>query len=250
MNLSEEQQAQMKEIRVKFLKETQDSRNQLEEMRAHQHTLMTADQPNEKEIYRNIDQMTQVKKEMMKERIKMQTEVNSILTEEQRLMRGNRSFGLGKGDRRGEGFARNRNCEFGPRERGGEMNGRGKGRMQGQEKGKRHDALNLSDQQKEQMQELRLAHLKKIQPIQNELDEIRVKQRNLMSAGQPDMKALMANADKVSDLRNQMMKEKVTHRLEVRKVLNEDQRVLWDARPMRKGHPGKHYFCGAGHRCR
>lgn len=106
-DLTEEQEAKIKELRVDHLKEMKPFRNQMNELRARKQTLMTTDNASLKEINSVIDQMTEVKNKMMKATAKHRQEIRNLLTDEQRIffdsrpMRGTRH---GKGMRHGRGM--------------------------------------------------------------------------------------------------------------------------------------------------
>lgn len=245
MNLTENQREQMKTVRVKFLKETQELRNELAELRVHQRSLMTVSNPDRKTILSNVDRMSAKKEELMKRKVDMQIEINSFLTDEQKLLRSSRSFGHFGREGHGKMAQERGKCH------GQRMHGK-KGKGVGQ-KGKRmnlhcgeakgcNGMLKLTANQKEEMKELRIAHLREVQPMQNKMRELKAKQHSLLSAEKTSKKLLMANVEAMSDLQNQLMKQKVNHQLEVQKILTEDQRALWNARGHRKGNERVHHF--------
>ncbi len=80
---TEEQQEAIKKIKVETEKEIKPLRNKLREMEAHQQTLTTADKANMGAIYKNIDEMSEVKAEMAKIRASKHQEIRKLLTEEQ-----------------------------------------------------------------------------------------------------------------------------------------------------------------------
>ncbi len=112
-DLTEEQEAKIKELRVDHLKEMKPFRNQVNELRARKQTLMTSDNANLKEINSVIDKMTDIQSKMMKATAKHHQEVRNLLTDEQKLFldsRRMRGSTYGKGMRNagrrmcGEGF--------------------------------------------------------------------------------------------------------------------------------------------------
>lgn len=78
-----EQQEKVKQFRLESAKQIKPLRNQLNELKAHQQTLITADKANMDAIYNNIDKMSGVKAEIKKIKAKEHQEIRSILTEEQ-----------------------------------------------------------------------------------------------------------------------------------------------------------------------
>jgi Spy/CpxP family protein refolding chaperone len=89
-NLTEEQKASMKEIHLKFMKKNQPIKNELMEVRARYHTLITAEKPVQAEINKVIDKQTALVNQMMKEKAAMEIEVRSLLTDEQLILYNNK----------------------------------------------------------------------------------------------------------------------------------------------------------------
>ncbi|MCT4639016.1 MAG: Spy/CpxP family protein refolding chaperone [Bacteroidales bacterium] len=121
-----------------------------------------------------------------------------------------------------------------------EMQKRRGNRMQKQEcveKGMRHmGILNLTDQQKEDIKKLRLEHIKDMTPLKNKLNENRAKHRTLMSADKVDMNAINKNIDEFTSIKNKMMKLKAKHKQSVRKLLTEEQRIMFDSKAGKMHH--------------
>jgi len=110
---TEEQQEQIKTIRLETAKEMQPLRNQLNELEARQQTLSTAEKADMNAIYKNIDKISEVRADIQKLMAKQRQDIRSLLNEEQKL-----KFDSMKGhmhDRRDDGF-RNRRV---PRENAG-----------------------------------------------------------------------------------------------------------------------------------
>ena len=102
----------------------------------------------------------------------------------------------------------------------------------------------LSEQQKEKMKELRIAHMKEVQPIQNELRELKTRYRTLSTSANPNTAEINKNIDAQTAAMNKLMKARTLHQQEMRKVLTDEQRLLRDmnagkqnARKFR-GYPG------------
>jgi Spy/CpxP family protein refolding chaperone len=91
----------------------------------------------------------------------------------------------------------------------------------------------LTEDQRKQIKDLRLSFMKEIQPLRNQLGELRAKQKSLTTAAKPDMKAIDANIDEVSKVQNQMMKKTAEVHQQVRAVLNDEQKLWFDTHPNR-----------------
>ena len=98
--------------------------------------------------------------------------------------------------------------------------------------------LNLSDKQLEQVEDMRIDHLKEVQPLRDQLMEIRVHQRTLMNALNPDKKAINENIDKASKLQNEIAKLGADFQLKFISILSDEQKVMVQSRRNRFGNSG------------
>jgi len=119
--------------------------------------------------------------------------------------------------------------------------------------GRMHGVCNLPDMtedQKNKIHALKIAHTKEITPLKNELAEKRARKRSLSTVDKPDMAAINKVIDEMSAIRGEMMKKKAAHFQEIRKVLNDEQRVVFDAHAHKmeqgKHKGGKHIHKGEG----
>ena len=249
--LNEVQKEQMKEARIAFAKATIDLKNELGELHAKQRTLFSAEKPNMKEIYANADKISELKNQIKKEEIGMKLDIRSFLTEEQQMKMAKHSKHR-KGvmrDKKGQMGQANR-AEMGIAKQGmrkgdrGEQQGKkGNGIKQkaGKQMGKDRNMLDLSDEQKAQMKEIRVAHLKETKELKNELEVIRLKQKHLMTAEKVDKNSIMDNVDRLSNIQNQLAKKQIDNKMEIREILTEDQLVLFMSHPKgKKGFAKRH----------
>jgi Spy/CpxP family protein refolding chaperone len=120
-------------------------------------------------------------------------------------------------------------------------------------------ALDLTEEQQEQLNALRLEHYKEMKPLRNQMEELRLKKRNLMSEDNADLKAVNKIIDEQTALSNKMQKLAAENRLETRQVLTEEQRMNLDQmREFGQGRQGRNGnahafrpgpgFCGYGPR--
>jgi Spy/CpxP family protein refolding chaperone len=230
--LTEEQKAQVKEIRLENAKATKDLKNELNELRAKKRTLMSAEKLNKTAIYSNIDKCTAINQELSKERLEMRLAMRNILTEEQRMKAG-KGFKMRKGKMHAQAKKKR---------------GHGKGQMhtRGMQQGKMHkrgdrNILDLTDAQKEQMKEMRIAHRKQSQDLRNQIEELQLKKKHLMTSENPDKNALLDNINQMSKVKNQLAKMKVDHQMEKRSILNDDQLALFLSRPHMGKRHGKYH---------
>ena len=108
--------------------------------------------------------------------------------------------------------------------------------------------LNLTQEQQNQMEKLRAQHLQETQKYRNQLGEKQAHLQTLRTAQNPDMKAINATLAEISDLKLKMTQAREAHIQDVRKILTDEQRAKFDARPHGKGY-GKGRMHGAGGPC-
>ncbi len=80
-----EQREKMKELRLETAKQVKPLKNELNELKARQRTLSTADNADLKAINKNIDKMSEIKAKMAKIMAAQHQQVRSMLSEEQLL---------------------------------------------------------------------------------------------------------------------------------------------------------------------
>jgi len=101
----------------------------------------------------------------------------------------------------------------------------------------------LAEEQLEQMKTLRTEHMKALQPILNQLGEKKARLHTLTTADKVNMAEVNKVIDDIGKMHTQIMKLKEQHRQEVRKMLNDEQRVFFDShQPPHDGppHEGMH----------
>lgn len=105
----------------------------------------------------------------------------------------------------------------------------------------------LTGDQEAKIKQLQTQHLKDMQAYRNQLNENRARYQTLMTAPQPDMKAINANIEERAKIRTEMEKNQAAHVQAIRQVLTDEQRVYFDQHiGKRKGCNGCGY--GAGYR--
>ncbi|MDZ7263889.1 MAG: Spy/CpxP family protein refolding chaperone [candidate division KSB1 bacterium] len=99
-------------------------------------------------------------------------------------------------------------------------------------------ALNLTDDQKTKLEDLRLAHQKEMLPLRTELQSKMASLRLLQTEEKPDLKKIDQLIDDTQVIRSKMQKARVRHHLEIRKLLTPEQQKKFDSRMLMA--PGKH----------
>jgi len=95
-------------------------------------------------------------------------------------------------------------------------------------------ALDLSDEQKDQIKEIMLEGKKEAIPFQNQLGEKKARMKTLSSGDTYDVEALNGLADEMAELHASLKKIQIEKRGEIRALLTEDQKVIFDSMPDRK----------------
>ena len=98
----------------------------------------------------------------------------------------------------------------------------------------------LSQEQKDQLKALRLDEMKAMTQYKNQLDEYKAKLKTLTTGDNVDLKSVDKVIDQMGKVKIEMAKNKLSHRMDVRALLNDDQKVMFDMHVMiGKGRHGK-----------
>jgi len=116
----------------------------------------------------------------------------------------------------------------------------GKGMMPAvaQRRAMMQEMLNITDEQKDQMKQLRLDMTREMLPLRNEMGVLRAEYRKLMGAEKPDEKSINANIDKQTALMNKMKKVRSKYALKMRSILTEEQWLMIQSRKGMSGRGG------------
>jgi len=98
--------------------------------------------------------------------------------------------------------------------------------------------LDLTEEQQDQLNALRVQHYKEMKPLKAELAELNARKRTLMSQEEVDMKAIDKLIDQQTDLMNTIQKKQVKNRLACREVFTDEQLMKLDQRKMHRGKRG------------
>ena len=110
--------------------------------------------------------------------------------------------------------------------------------------------LDLTEEQQEKIDELRLQCMKNNTSITNKMMEKKARLKTLTTADDIDMKAINATIDEITGLKSQFMKNKVATKMDVRNLLTDKQKIMFDKQRMGKGFgkkcKGKRFGHGKG----
>ncbi len=107
----------------------------------------------------------------------------------------------------------------------------------------------LTDEQKTKIKELRLGMMKDALPIRNQIAENRAKLKTLSTVDPVDMKGIEKLIDANAGLQARLKKKMAATHQKVRKLLTDDQRIIFDSRAGRRGGDrfGKRNFMRGNH---
>ncbi len=105
----------------------------------------------------------------------------------------------------------------------------------------------LTDDQKDQIQALRVEHKKVALENRNQLAVLKAELKVLTTAENADMKGINKKADEIGTLKTKMAKQRLAHHQEVRKLLTEEQRLVFDTKMQHHRGHGKGQFGDCAH---
>ena len=106
----------------------------------------------------------------------------------------------------------------------------------------------LTEDQKGKMEKLHLNMMKEALPVRNQLNENRAKYKTLSTGDNVDLKAINMLIDENAKLQADLKKKAAANHQEVRELLTDDQRIVFDSRAggrqgfrrgMKQGEPGQ-----------
>lgn len=98
----------------------------------------------------------------------------------------------------------------------------------------------LTEKQEAQIRELRTAYMKATLPLKNQLIEKEVRLNTLSTGEKANMKEINNIIEEIGTLKTAIMKKQAAHRQEIRTLLTEEQRLVFDAHPHPRPHPQYH----------
>jgi Spy/CpxP family protein refolding chaperone len=88
----------------------------------------------------------------------------------------------------------------------------------------------ITEDQTKKMDDVRMKHMKQVIPIKSMLKEKKARINTLMVAEKPDMAAINAAVDEMTNLDAQLLKLKVQCKQDIRALLTDNQKVLFDSK--------------------
>jgi Spy/CpxP family protein refolding chaperone len=99
----------------------------------------------------------------------------------------------------------------------------------------------LTDEQREQIKDLRVDVMEKMLSFKNRLGEKAARLRTLQTAAKANMSEINKAIEEIGKLRIEMMKLKAACHQEIRSLLTDEQRVFFDAHHPSHDGPGEHH---------
>ena len=90
--------------------------------------------------------------------------------------------------------------------------------------------LDLSEEQKDEMNVIRLEHFKNMNPLKNRMAELKAREHTLISEEEVDLKAVNNLIDEQTDLINKMKKLQAEHKVKAKSILTEEQNMKFEQR--------------------
>ena len=91
----------------------------------------------------------------------------------------------------------------------------------------------LTDEQKDKIKGLHIDHLKSLLPLENQLDEKRARLKSLTTVDNVNLEKIDGVIDDITSINNKIMKSRVRHGQDIRNILTEEQRIIFDSRAHR-----------------
>ena len=94
----------------------------------------------------------------------------------------------------------------------------------------------LTDKQKEQIKEQMYETRQQVMPLQNQVREKRARLQTLRTSEKVDMTAIEKIVDEMADLQAEITKQRLISEQEIRQVLTDEQRLIFNSRKNRFMH--------------
>lgn len=91
-----------------------------------------------------------------------------------------------------------------------------------------HEQLNLTDQQKAKLEDLRMQHQEKMVDMRAELDKARIETQRLRRSDKLNRSDVINQTKKMSNIRNKMAEARANHMMDVYELLTDEQRKIWN----------------------
>ncbi|MDZ7741354.1 MAG: Spy/CpxP family protein refolding chaperone [Bacteroidota bacterium] len=107
--------------------------------------------------------------------------------------------------------------------------------MKDAQKGMCMNLPDLSEEQMEKIEKIKTDFMKENLPLKNEMDIKRAELKALSTGDEADPGAINKKIDEIAALQAKMMKKHAAHRQDIRKLLNDEQKLMFDQHGKRFG---------------
>jgi Spy/CpxP family protein refolding chaperone len=90
------------------------------------------------------------------------------------------------------------------------------------------EVLELTDEQKEKIEAIRVKGWEEAKPLRNDLNVKQAELRALIQSDSPNTRTINVKIDEIGKLRTELHKKRVAHRLEIRSLLTKEQQMKFD----------------------
>lgn len=268
--LSPEQKEQIKEVREKYSPKIKEIKDELRFKQVEQKTLLASKKVDEKAVYATIDAIGELKASLHKETSALRSEMKDVCPNAGKMMastrQGNKRPSNGQGVRQGQGNrpgkqtmhqgnerSQRQGMQQGQNSKGqhmaqnskrpqGNKSGIKTGKKgQGSQHGMRNEGnqgqkrqtpkLDLSDEQKTAIAEVKKEHFWSIQETQNELALLKAKNNTLEER--------QASFNEMNTLQTKLAKQRMALKLDIMSQLTEEQRMQMISKMQHKGAQSK-----------
>lgn len=94
--------------------------------------------------------------------------------------------------------------------------------------GRIQDQLNLTDQQKIKLDELRIKHQEQMIDLRAELDKARLEMQKLRKSDKLNRSDVINHTKKMSSIRNKIAEARANHMMDMYEMLTDEQRKIWN----------------------
>lgn len=252
--LTEDQKVEMKEVHDKYAPLMKDLKAEMHVLMVEKNVLLTSQEVDADAVYSKVEEIGALKAKMQKQQLTARMEMQEIAPDMKKCnqKQGQKMHGDKKGpkcdkegkscdnggEKCGKSDDRKMNNDKGGKQMAEAGHDRGDRAAKGEqgrpnkgekaEQGKaRKGGLELTEEQKEQMAEIKKAHFWNIQELENSI--------SLVKAENVTIEQQLASVDKVSKLQTKLAKEEMAVKLEMMEILTEEQRMKAIAIQDKKG---------------
>jgi Spy/CpxP family protein refolding chaperone len=90
------------------------------------------------------------------------------------------------------------------------------------------DKLNLTDEQKTAIEELRLQHQKAMVPIKAEMEQKEIEMKELRLKGNYTREQFISKVKEISEIKNRMEISRAENQMDIYELLNDEQKATWN----------------------